>query len=94
MQQMSKADIFRTKNTGSMGESSKFLKSWTLEIQILKLAVHQQNIRISNLDKLKMIKEAIIICVIQDFEADFLWKVSLKILNSGKILKMFTHVAE
>ena len=27
------------------------------------------------------------------FEADFLWKVSLKILNSGIILKTFTHVA-
>ena len=27
---------------------------------------------------------------IQDFEADFLWKVSLKILNSGMILKTFT----
>ena len=26
------------------------------------------------------------------FEASFLWKVSLKILNSGKILKTFTHV--
>ena len=25
-------------------------------------------------------------------EADFLWKVSLKILNSGKILKTFTYV--
>ena len=29
---------------------------------------------------------------IQDFEADFPWKVSLKILNSGIILKTFTHV--
>ena len=28
---------------------------------------------------------------IQHFEADFLWKVSLKILNSGLILKMFPH---
>ena len=25
-------------------------------------------------------------------QADFPWKVSLKILNSGKILKTFTHV--
>ena len=32
------------------------------------------------------------ICLIQHFEADFLWKVSLKILNSGLILKIFTHV--
>ena len=31
------------------------------------------------------------ICLIQHFEADFLWKVSLKILNSGIILKTFTH---
>ena len=27
--------------------------------------------------------------MIQDFEADFLWKVGLKILNSGIILKNF-----
>ena len=32
------------------------------------------------------------ISLIQQFEADFLWKVSLKILNSGIILKTFTHV--
>ena len=30
------------------------------------------------------------ISLIQDFEADFLWKVSLKILNWGIILKSFT----
>ena len=29
------------------------------------------------------------VCLIQHFEADFLWKVSLKILNSGIILKTF-----
>ena len=29
--------------------------------------------------------------LIQHFEADFQWKVSLKILNSGIILKTFTH---
>ena len=34
----------------------------------------------------------ILICLIQHFEADFLWKVSLKILNSGIILKTSTHV--
>ena len=28
---------------------------------------------------------------IQHFEAEFLWKVSLKILNSGIILKTFTN---
>ena len=41
---------------------------------------------------LELIRESIIICLIQHFEADFLWKVSLKILNSGIILKTFTHV--
>ena len=30
--------------------------------------------------------------LIHHFEADFLWKVSLKILNSGLILKTFTNV--
>ena len=34
--------------------------------------------------------EPIIISLIQHFEADFLWQVSLKILNSGIILKTFT----
>ena len=33
------------------------------------------------------------VSLIQHFEADFLWKVSLKILNSGIILKTFTHVS-
>ena len=32
------------------------------------------------------------ISLIQHFEADFLWKNSLKIMNSGIILKTFTHV--
>ena len=32
-----------------------------------------------------------IISLIQHFEADFLWKVSFKILNSGLILKTFTQ---
>ena len=36
--------------------------------------------------------EAIIISLIQHFEADFPWKVSLKILNSGLLLKTSTHV--
>ena len=40
----------------------------------------------------KLIIEAPIICLIQYFEADFLWEVSLKILNSGIVLKAFTHV--
>ena len=29
--------------------------------------------------------------LIQGFDVDFLWKVGLKILNSGIILKTFTH---
>ena len=33
-----------------------------------------------------------IICPIQHFEADFLWKVSLKILHSGIILETLIHV--
>ena len=40
---------------------------------------------------MKINKEAIIISLIQHFEADFIWKVSLKILNSGLIMKTFTH---
>ena len=44
------------------------------------------------LDNLKIIQKAFIISLIQHFEADFLWKVSLKILNSGLILKTLTHV--
>ena len=43
------------------------------------------------LDNLRLIGEANLISLIQHFEADFLWKVSLKILNSGLILKTFTH---
>ena len=44
-------------------------------------------LNVSSLD----IREAIITSLNQHFEADFLWKVSLKILNSGLILKTFTH---
>ena len=32
------------------------------------------------------------VSLIQHFKADFLWKVSLKVLNSAIILKTFTHV--
>ena len=42
-------------------------------------------------DYVSTIRESTIISLIQHFEADFLWKVSLKILNSGLILKTFTH---
>ena len=45
------------------------------------------------LDNLKIfIREAIIISLNQHFEADFLCKVSLKILNSGSILKTSVHI--
>ena len=44
-----------------------------------------------SLDKLKLNQRSHKNLSIQDFEADFLWKVSLKILNSGKILKAFTQ---
>ena len=37
------------------------------------------------------IRKAIIIWTIQYFEADFLGKVSLEILNLGIILKTYTH---
>ena len=36
--------------------------------------------------------KTIIISLTQYFEADFLWKVSFKIMNSGLILKTVTHV--
>ena len=37
-------------------------------------------------------RKAIIIWLIQYFEADFLWKVSLKIRNSGIFLNNLTHI--
>ena len=43
------------------------------------------------LDDLKINLRSYRIVPNSDFEADFLWKVSLKILNSGLILKTFTH---
>ena len=42
-------------------------------------------------DNLKANQEAIIACLIQKFEADFLEKVSLKILNLVFILKTFIY---
>ena len=80
-----------------MCESSKFPKSWTLEILNLKLAGWIHNLIILSLNDQrvelirKLIREFIMSFLIQHFEADFLWKVSLKILNSGIILKTFTH---
>ena len=78
-----------------MGKSLKFLKSRTLENQNLKLAVCLQNITISKLhdqiplDKLKLNQKKLSVSV--EFSILRLWKVNLKILNSGIILKTFTH---
>ena len=59
-------------------------------IQIIKLAVCI--LKINNFKfKWSPVIKLVIISLIQYFEADFLWKVSLKILNSGIILKEFTH---
>ena len=81
-----------------MGESSKFPKSWTFETAFLKTCFKptkysQFQVEMVNCPKtnLKIISEAIMISLIQHFEADFLWKVSLKILNSGINLKTFTN---
>ena len=45
-----------------------------------------------SLDRLKINERIYISSLIQNFEDDFLWKVILKDLNSGIILKTFTHV--
>ena len=55
------------------------------------LAITSLNSQLS-LDNLNTRERRYYNCLIQDFEADFLWKVSFKILNSGIILKTFTHV--
>ena len=77
---------------------AKIPKSCTLENQNLKLSACLQNTKNSKLncqiplDKLKPNQKSYYYLQIQHFEADFLWKVSLKILNSGIIPKTFTHV--
>ena len=85
-----------------MGEISKFPKSWNLENQNIKLAVCLQNIKHSKLNakiplnKLKL-NQKIYYYMQNSAFCDWLsimeslWKVSLKILNSGIILKIFTH---
>ena len=45
-----------------------------------------------SIDGLKISQRSYYDLPIQHFEADFLWKIGLKILNSGIILKTFTHV--
>ena len=63
-----------------MGESSKFPKSWTFETR------KNFKFKWSILFRETEYKSD----PIQHFEADFLWKDSLKILNSAIILKTFT----
>ena len=47
------------------------------------------------IDKIKLFHNSLItsciISLIQNFEDDFQWKVILKIMNSGTMLKTFTH---
>ena len=47
-----------------------------------------------SLDRLNINQRTYFCLPIQHFKADFLWKVSLKILNLGIILKTFTHVLQ
>ena len=83
-----------------MGESSIFPKSITSKIEILKLTIRPPNTDYFKFEWSTVLKHTEsnqgschIICLVQDPEADFLWKVRLKILNSGIILKTFTHVS-
>ena len=72
-----------------MGESSKFQKPELKKFKS-KIFHYAYKITISCLNGQLPLdtREAIIICLIQYFEADFLWKVNLKILNSVIILKI------
>ena len=90
---ISRAIKYQKKNF--MGESSKFPKSRTFETQFLKfvvcpLNIHNFKFKWSNVllkDRLIINQRSHYASLIQHFEADFLWKVSCKILNSGIILK-------
>ena len=83
-----------------MGESSKFPKSWTLEVQNLKLALCLQNSKKKSsltgqmhFKKLKINQRSYNNLPNSVFWGWLsIWKVSLKILNSGLILKTITHV--
>ena len=80
---------------GFMGESSKIGKSWTFKISNLKLEVYPLTIYNLKFKWSIAFKQTNYSSesLFQHFKADFLWKVSLKILNSGIILKTFTHLA-
>ena len=66
-----------------MGESSIFSKtrnSRNSNFKTCMMPIKMKNFKFKS-DCVKQINEAIKICLIQDFEADFLCKVSLNILN-------------
>ena len=81
-----------------MRESSNIPKSLPFKTPILKLAVCPQIIHNFKFKWSIVLRQTeyksenpTTSSIIQYFEADFLWKVSLKIMNSGIILKTFTH---
>ena len=67
------------------------------KISNLKTSNLTQNVKKSNSndllssDDLKINQRCYYKLLIQDFEADFLWKVGLKIMNAGIILKSFIY---
>ena len=69
---------------------SKILNFRNSDFKTCRMPTKIENLKLKWLIR-KLIKEAIIISLIQYFEAGFIWEVSLKILNSGFILKTFTH---
>ena len=88
---LNKSLLLNNQNIIYMGEILQFLKSWTLEVQFFKLEWYLQMfkwIMVFRFIIWKLIREAITISLIQQFELDFLWKVNLKILNSRFILKL------
>ena len=62
-----------------------------MKAQNTKKNMNLRDLKHAGLKMMKKIRKATIICLIQYFEAGFLWKVSLKILNSGINLKTPTY---
>ena len=61
------------------------MPGWKLQISkiyALNIGNFKCSLKWKMLENLKYFSEAIVIWLIQDFEADFLWKVNLKILYS------------
>ena len=75
---------------------SKSLNFWNSNFKTCRMSTKMVNLKLNDCVEIiwKLIREAIINSLIQHFKADFLWKVSLKILNSGLILKTFIHVMD